>query len=74
MEKLALIRKEELDNKINLPRKNKIYVNQKVLHQKHQEGQIPTEIYFQGMRLLMLKDFHEYKKLIKNFPIIFLRK
>ena len=66
MEKLAIIRREEIDNKINLPRKNAIYKNQKIVHEKHKNGKISTEEYFESMRLLMLKQFHQNSKKIYN--------
>lgn len=67
MEKLAVIRKEEIDNQIDLPRKNKIYKEQKIIYEKHKTGEISTERYFQSMRLLMLKDFEASNKMFNSY-------
>ena len=60
MEKLALNRKKEIDNNIDLPRKNKIYKEQKKLYLKHKKGEIDTNFYFQGMVQLMSQQYYSY--------------
>ena len=62
LEKLTLIRKEEIDNGINLPTKTKVHRLQKICVEKHKSGKISDDEYFLTMKQLMLKDYNEAEK------------